>query len=80
MSNPSSDSPRRPGRYEYLGTVRIARLFRVATRTVCKWIDDGRMAGIRTPGSSRRRVHREEIERFSREYQMPIHDDSPPAE
>jgi hypothetical protein len=38
------------------------------------------MAGIRTPGSSRRRVHREEIERFSREYQMPIHDDSPPAE
>lgn len=53
-------------------TGRIAKICHVATRTVCKWIDSGKLPGYRLPGSSDRRVQRQTLIAFLRENRMPI--------
>lgn len=45
-------------------TGQIAKILAVAPRTVSKWIDGGTLKGFRLPGSSARRVVREELRRF----------------
>lgn len=39
----------------------------VATRTVCGWIDAGHLPGWRIPGSTHRRVDRQQLEAWLRE-------------
>lgn len=48
-------------------TGQIARRLGVAQRTVTKWIDSGRLIGIRLPGSRDRRVHPVALEQFEKE-------------
>ena len=63
-------------------TGQVARLCRVAPRTVGKWVDSGRLKGYRIPGSKDRRIRRQELVRFLLEYDFPEasqFDDIPPA-
>jgi two-component system, OmpR family, response regulator RpaA len=53
-------------------TGKIARICKVAPRTVSKWIDSGRLAGYRIPGSEDRRVPRDNLIRFLKEHGMPL--------
>lgn len=48
-------------------TGEIAKRLGVSSRTVSKWIDDGRLSGIRLPGSKDRRVHPSALEQFERD-------------
>lgn len=50
----------------------VAKLCNVAMLTVNKWFDSGRLRGYRIPGSMDRRVPREYLIRFLKEYAMPI--------
>ncbi len=59
-------------KYDYLGTVRIARMLQVSPRTVANWIDAGLMGGEKLP-SGRRRVHRAAVVQFAQERGMAIH-------
>lgn len=43
---------------------KVAAIFKVAPRTVAKWIDTGTLRGYRLPGSKDRRVHRAELIRL----------------
>ena len=54
-----------------VSTGQIADICGVATRTVSKWIDSGRLTGFRIPGGNDRRVAREELERFLEQHNMP---------
>lgn len=53
-------------------TGQVARICKVAPRTVSKWFDSGRLKGFRIPGSEDRRIPRGELVRFMREYGMPL--------
>lgn len=55
-----------------LTTGQVAKVCRVAPRTVSKWFDSGRLKGYRIPGSQDRRIPRENLLRFLRENNMPI--------
>lgn len=50
-----------------LTTGQVAKHLGVSTRIVSRWIDEGRMIGIRLPGSRDRRVHPSALEAFERE-------------
>jgi excisionase family DNA binding protein len=52
----------------WLTTGDVAKRLGVAMRTVSKWIDEGRLVGIRLPGSRERRVHPSAMEAFEREW------------
>lgn len=54
-----------------LTTGEVASICNVAARTVSKWIDSGRLAGYRIPGSRDRRVTREALEAFIRDTGLP---------
>jgi excisionase family DNA binding protein len=45
-------------------TGQIAKRLSVSPTTVSKWIDSGRLIGIRLPGSKDRRVHPKALEEF----------------
>lgn len=49
-------------------TGQIAKICKVAPRTVSKWFDSGRLNGYRIPGSQDRRIPREYLIKFIREY------------
>lgn len=53
---------------KWLTTGQIAQRLGVAQRTVSKWIDSGRLIGIRLPGSRDRRVHPDIFDEFQRHY------------
>lgn len=55
-----------------LTTGQIADLCEVASRTVCKWIDSGRLRGYRIPGTQDRRVHRDRLVEFLVAGGMPV--------
>lgn len=55
-------------------TGQVAKICKVAPRTVTKWIDAGRLKGYRIPGSNDRRVPREHLVEFMRDHGMPIGD------
>ena len=45
----------------------VAKICKVAPRTVAKWFDSGRLRGYRVPGSQDRRIPREYLIRFLKE-------------
>lgn len=57
---------------ELFTTGDIAKLCRVAPRTVSKWIDGGRLPGFRLPGSKDRRVEPGKFAKFLREHGMDV--------
>ncbi|MGN1274093.1 MAG: helix-turn-helix domain-containing protein, partial [Thermoguttaceae bacterium] len=52
-------------------TGQVAKICKVAPRTVSKWFDSGRLKGYRIPGSQDRRIPREYLLRFLKEHGMP---------
>jgi two-component system, OmpR family, response regulator RpaA len=57
---------------DVLTTGQVARICRVAPRTVSKWFDSGQLKGYRIPGSKDRRIPREQLTRFMRAHGMPL--------
>ena len=55
-------------------TGQVAKLCKVAPRTVSKWFDAGRLKGYRIPGSQDRRIPREYLIKFLKEHGMPLND------
>lgn len=53
-------------------TGQVAKICKVAPRTVSKWFDSGRLRGYRIPGSQDRRIPREQLIRFLKEHHMPL--------
>ena len=53
-------------------TGQVAKICKVAPRTVSKWFDSGRLRGYRIPGSQDRRIPREHLVRFLDEHGMPL--------
>lgn len=53
-------------------TGQVAKICKVASRTVGKWFDSGRLRGYRVPGSQDRRIPREYLIRFLKEHGMPL--------
>ena len=53
-------------------TGQVAKICKVAPRTVSKWFDSGTLRGYRIPGSQDRRIPREHLIRFLKEYGMPL--------
>lgn len=53
-------------------TGEVAKICKVAPRVVSKWFDSGRLRGYRIPGSQDRRIPREHLIRFLKEYGMPL--------
>lgn len=52
-------------------TTQAARHANVAPRTICKWMDSGRLNGYRLPGSADRRIPHENLVKFLRDNKMP---------
>jgi excisionase family DNA binding protein len=50
----------------------VAKICRVADRTVIRWFDSGRLKGYTIPGSSDRRIPREYLIKFLKEHGMPL--------
>lgn len=53
-------------------TGQVAKLCRVAPRTVSKWFDAGKLRGYRIPGSQYRRVPHADLVRFAVTYGLPL--------
>lgn len=55
-------------------TGQVAKMLKVAPRTVSKWFDSGRLRGYRIPGSQDRRIPREHLISFikSQGWAMPV--------
>ena len=53
-------------------TGQVAKICKVAPRTVSKWFDSGRLKGYRIPGSQDRRIPRDQLIRFLKENNMPL--------
>jgi len=53
-------------------TGQVARICKVAPRTVSKWFDSGRLRGYRIPGSQDRRIPRDHLIRFLKDHDMPL--------
>lgn len=50
----------------------VAKICKVAPRTVSKWFDSGRLRGYRIPGSQDRRIPREQLIKFLKDHDMPF--------
>jgi excisionase family DNA binding protein len=61
-----------PAVKESFTTAQVARLCKVAPRTVGKWFDSGRLKGFRIQSSGERRVPRDALVRFLQEHGMPL--------
>src|SRR6476660_8966094 len=55
-------------------TGQVAKICKVAPRTVSKWFDSCRLKGYRIPGSQDRRIPREYLIKFLKEHGMPLGD------
>ena len=53
-------------------TGQVAKICKVAPRTVSKWFDSGRLRGYRIPGSQDRRIPRADLISFLNEHGMPL--------
>lgn len=53
-------------------TGQVAKLCKVAPRTVTKWFDLGHLRGYRIPGSQDRRIPRESLIQFLKSHGMPL--------
>lgn len=52
-------------------TGQVAKICKVAPRTVSKWIDSGTLKGYRIPNSQDRRVPREHLKAFLVDHDIP---------
>ena len=59
---------------DILTTGEVARICKVAPRTVSKWVDAGQLRGYRIPGSRDRRIPLQQLIRFMRAHGMPLDD------
>lgn len=57
---------------QVLTTGQVAKICRVAPRTVSKWFDTGQLRGYRIPGSKDRRIPLSQLIRFMRTYGIPM--------
>jgi len=57
---------------DVLTTGEVARICKVAPRTVTKWFDSGQLRGYRIPGSKDRRIPANQLLRFMRQNNMPL--------
>lgn len=57
---------------EVLTTGQVAKICRVAPRTVSKWFDNGELRGYRIPGSKDRRIPLAQLIRFMKAYGIPM--------
>jgi len=57
---------------DVLTTGEVARICKVAPRTVTKWFDSGQLHGYRIPGSKDRRIPVAQLVRFMRQNNMPL--------
>lgn len=57
---------------DVLTTGEVAKLCKVAPRTVSKWFDSGQLQGYRIPGSKDRRIPMTGLIRFMKQHGMPI--------
>lgn len=57
---------------QVLTTGQVAKICRVAPRTVSKWFDTGQLRGYRIPGSKDRRIPLSQLIRFMRAYGIPM--------
>jgi len=53
-------------------TGEVAKLLHVATGSVVRWVDSGKLEGYRIPGSRSRRVPRASLIHFCREHGLPL--------
>src|SRR3954465_5408520 len=60
------------GNKDVLTTGEVARICKVAPRTVTKWFDAGQLHGYRIPGSKDRRIPVAQLVRFMRQNNMPL--------
>ena len=60
-------------------TGEVASLTGLSQQTVIRCFDAGRIGGFRVPGSSSRRIPREELEQFMRTHQIPMGEGDAPA-
>jgi excisionase family DNA binding protein len=67
MMKVNIDTPGELG-VKWMTTGQIATLLGVSQRMVSRWIDEGRLIGIRLPGSRERRVHPDVLREFQRYY------------
>ena len=51
-------------------TGQVAKICNVATRTIAKWFDEGRLKGYRIPGSQDRRIPQKELLAFLTDHGM----------
>ena len=63
---------RAAGRKDVLTTGDVARICRVAPRTVSKWFDTGKLRGYRIPGSRDRRIPLQQLVAFMRAHGIPL--------
>lgn len=56
---------------EHLSSHQVSKLIHVSPSSVLQWVDQGKLPAFRTPGGHRR-VPRQGLIRFLREYNMPI--------
>ena len=63
---------RTTGRKDVLTTGEVARICRVAPRTVSKWFDSGKLRGYRIPGSRDRRIPLQQLIAFMRAHGIPL--------
>ena len=63
---------RTAGRKDVLTTGDVARICRVAPRTVSKWFDTGKLRGYRIPGSRDRRIPMPQLVAFMRAHGIPL--------
>lgn len=57
---------------DVLTTGEVAKICRVAPRTVSKWFDSGKLRGYRIPGSKDRRIPLQQLIRFMRTHGIPL--------
>ncbi len=57
---------------DVLTTGQVAKICKVASRTVSKWFDGGKLVGYRIPQSQDRRIPRENLIRFLKDHGMPL--------
>ena len=60
------------GQRDVLTTGEVARICRVAPRTVSKWVDTGKLRGYRIPGSRDRRIPLTQLIAFMRVHDIPL--------
>jgi excisionase family DNA binding protein len=57
---------------EVLTTGEVAKICKVASRTVSKWFDTGQLPGYRIPGSRDRRIPVNELVKFMKTHNIPL--------